>query len=69
MVSVLPQNHAREISFSLHPSTEVRFAAPRDPRAGLGAFLLHRHRTMDERPPVQSRSGVTMPPETLRSGS
>ena len=28
MVSVLPLNHAREISLSLHPSTEGLFAAP-----------------------------------------
>ena len=32
-------------------STKERFAAPRRPRAGLGAFPLYLHRTMDERAP------------------
>lgn len=37
--SVLPLNHAREISLSLHPSTEG-VSPPSEPRAGLGAFPL-----------------------------
>jgi hypothetical protein len=51
MATALPVDHAREISLSPHPSTEGRFAAPWHPRAGLGAFPLHLHRTMDERAP------------------
>jgi len=51
---VLPVNHAREISLSLHPSPKRRFVAPWHPRAGLGAFPLHRHRTMEKRLDVSS---------------
>jgi hypothetical protein len=36
---VLPLNHAREISISLHPSTQGRFAAPWHPRSGLEISL------------------------------
>jgi len=47
---VSPLNHAqRDFALPCTPSTEGRFAAPRDPRAGLGAFPLHLHRTMDEK--------------------
>ena len=47
IVSVLPLNHAREISLFLHPSIEGRFDAHRHPRAGFGAFPLHLHRAMN----------------------
>lgn len=47
--TVASVDHARETSLSLHPSPKGRFVAPMNPLAGLGAFPLHRHRTMDKR--------------------
>lgn len=46
MVSVLPLNHAPGDFGSPAPIDQGRFTAPRHPLAGLGAFPLHRHRTM-----------------------
>ena len=50
MVIVLPLNHAQETSLSLHPSTQGRFAAPRDPRGSSGRSTPRRGPPSSPRP-------------------
>ena len=55
MVSVLPLNHAREISLSLHPSTKG-LLRPLTHKQDV-EIPLHLHRTMDERAPFNRLLG------------